>query len=266
MHRLIFNIVNQIGTEYTGGTCRIVVQGLGLFLLATGAATLAADLPVDNDPCAKDPVICRNIAIEITKVDLSDYIQLELDTQPERYTLCPEGELECCPPEQASRCMQMQRAIVEQARKRHSKPLHLSIGCPLTAAKCDGLGAVLCDQGETFSSLTGCVPDFSIDRPWPTLPPRCECGQTYDLEKNICKPKTCNIFGYNRSCPLSKACAPVDVIDRSIGGYNSHSATLQRYLADPDVHREAVDRLRNDFQAALQLLEVHAAEIPGSSK
>lgn len=247
--------------------CRgFVVVLLGVAVLIPGAATWGSEPASGYGPCREDSALCRNLAIEVARAELSNYLDQEFSLTQPPTALCPESNPDCCPPENHHECAQLQRQTIAALRQRLHSDISPRYDCPWTKDICEDFGPFYCEPEERWTPL-GCqsgsllafsvnpleVPVFSQN--WEP----CECNEYRD-ERGVCRPihtSQCLPFGREgHLCPVIPDC---DAADHTKVVHWPDSP-LARHLSDRGVQLEASRRLRGELKAKLNSLNKHISE------
>ena len=231
------------------------------FVVALLCCVLSPAWAQDSTPepslCVVDSPVCRKLAIEVAKLELTDFIQRELDSLRSGSFLCPEDNPNCCPPRLMPLCSQVQRDHVVDAQRQFHSVLAGRFGdCPWSAEMCDSLGSFYCGAEAGWTPWGGCSPGLELP-PRPPLPPPlpCPCGTTPNL-KGLCIPKVCT--GPSGRVPCNFLCSD-DLV--AISDPPAPESNLERHMRDQKVQIEAAKRLREDLKAALEEAEAQIKEL-----
>ena len=223
-----------------------------LAVLAFGAsAARAGDPSPQPSLCEVDSPACRNLAIGVAKLELSESVHRVIDRHRGGSLLCPEDNPNCCPPRLMPVCAEIEQRVVVAARA----VFHRS----LVSQHMDNL----CESKLDCRFLTQQKDHFDFDPlPWSgDLSPReCPCGWVFNPLRNKCEREICTARGF--AIPCGYACA----FDNLVVALEDReppppSSPLERHLRDRGVQLEAAKLLRDELRHALGAVEKEVAEL-----
>jgi len=233
-----------------------------IFSVILMCCTLSPAWAGDPNPqpslCVEDSRACQMLAIEIAKLDFSDFISRDLEVRRRDSFLCPENNPQCCPPHLMPICSQVEKDLVVEARQNYQSVVSYRFGdCPWSSEICDSLGPFYCGPDGGWTPWGGCSPGIVFEPPTPPDPPRpCPCG-TKPNSKGICIAKVCTMYGVRIPCNIN---CDLPVVAAKSGTLRPES-NLARHLADTQIQLEAAKRVREDLISALEILEIEIQEL-----
>lgn len=226
-----------------------------LFILAVlafaASTTRAGDPSPQPSLCEADSPACRNLAIGVAKLELSDTIYRVIDRDRGGSLLCPEDNPNCCPPRLMPFCADLERQVVGAAQAEFHQFLASRQMDDLCQRKLDC--RFLIRQGDRirFDPLQR-FGDLSFRE--------CPCGWRFNPLREKCEPETCTARGF--AIPCGYACALDDLVvaleDREPP---PPSSPLEHHLRDRGVQLEAAKLLRDELRHALGAAEKEVAEL-----
>ena len=229
--------------------------------IAQGAETRAAEV------CAKDSALCRDLAFEIAKLDLTESVAKSLSQGQQTNFLCPKDDPQCCPPELMPTCRALRDNLIRTTRAQlgSSSGVQAKV-CPLGPEACGVLGDLYCGPEGIYLPWGECSGTL-VD---PGRPPQCPNGSYYDpgfgrcvqlcpagthLNSNgrACVPDRCvhPRFGFEIPCNIINN----DLVMSFSKTSNPGPSNLTKHLADKRLQRKAAQALQKDLRAALKALD-----------
>lgn len=240
-------------------------------------SVLAAEAPTQTDtkatlqsklnlaPCTKDTAACRSLAVGVAALNIRERITSAVEVEQANRRaemLCPEDNPQCCPPSLMPFCNRIQQDLTLKAKYDYRNGFLLRFdNCPFSKDVCEGFD-VFCDQDERWLPWSGCTP--ISDPPIAVCPvgskqvgfnceppPLCECGWKPN-DKGICIPDICQAMGQPIPCP---ALCDIPTKLAPLFSRTPTKTRLGHHLQDRQVQLEAANRVREDLQRSLKLVE-----------
>ena len=219
--------------------------------------------------CDQNTSSCRELALEVAKANVRDRIAEARILTGQGNLLCPDDNLNCCPPHLMPMCGKFLSDIVEDVQiqlLQNSK----SKKCPFTQGICDMLSDKYCDSiEETYTPWSGCTkigggvvgpscPFGTVADPFGNCQPwsPCQIGFKHN-SKGICIPEPCyhEGTGIPTPCNFYPGNAGVLASTSSSSDTRAPSRFLVENLSDQSLQLEAAKLVLEDLKASISLAE-----------
>ena len=253
--------------------CKLVKKLIPLILCIAGISVWAVDnIESHSRFCIDDSPACRVLAVEISVLELTDKIDLQIEGNQSFNLLCPEDNPNCCPPNLLPVCGQAQEDLILRAKKSYDTSLSIlasreiaagqnsSVDCDFGSPECGVMNDLNCRPGEIWSPVLGCTGGIVDNFP---PPPVCGCGAEPN-QYGGCSIKMCQTFGgLGADIPCTFFCeAGLGILesDNSFVSMMSQikdkeESNLGRHMKEQSVQLEAAEQLRKKLKSALITLD-----------